>query len=269
MNPKKIFRYLSILTKYIIVKIFNKLFFLNNLKVIPSLESLNFSRIQYSSKSRRYIFRNRSNKIEKIIIDTSLLESDLCILGKKYNTPKSSLNDGHRVGYTGFYSLIFAGIKNNKINLAEIGIDQNGSSKMWRKYFKNANIYLFEYDKNKINNAKKDRLKKTSYHFTNVTSRKEITKSFKKLNKKFDIIIDDSTHFLRDQINVINSTFDFLNPGSFLIIEDIYKRYNENDYNIALGNLKKKFKKIIFIEVYNSNNYSASWRNEKLLVLIK
>ena len=45
MNPKKIFRYLSILTKYIIVKIFNKLFFLNNLKVIPSLESLNFSRI--------------------------------------------------------------------------------------------------------------------------------------------------------------------------------------------------------------------------------
>ena len=47
------------------------------------------------------------------------------------------------------------------------------------------------------------------------------------------------------------------------------KRYNENDYNIALGNLKKKFKKVIFIEVYNSNNYSASWRNEKLLVLIK
>ena len=67
MNPKKIFRYLSILTKYIIVKIFNKLFFLNNLKVIPSLESLNFSRIQYSSKSRRYIFRNQSNKIEKIL----------------------------------------------------------------------------------------------------------------------------------------------------------------------------------------------------------
>ena len=35
------------------------------------------------------------------------------------------------------------------------------------------------------------------------------------------------------------------------------------------SNLKKKFKKVIFIEVYNSNNYSASWRNEKLLVLIK
>ena len=154
MNIKKTIRYLLILIKYIFIKIINKIFFTQNIKIIPSLESLDFFKIQYSSQTRRYLFRNPQKKIEKIIIDTSLFESDLCLLGKKYKTNKSSLNfDGARSGYTGFYSLIFSRIRDEKINFAEIGIEKNASSRMWNKYFKKARLYFFEYDKIKIKKA--------------------------------------------------------------------------------------------------------------------
>ena len=267
---KKIIRYLTVSIKYIFIKITNKFLFPNGVKIIPSLESLDFFKIQYSNKTRRYLFRNQNKKIEKIIIDTSLFESELCLLGKKYETNKSSLNfNGPRSGFTGFYSLVFCSLRDKKINFAEIGIEKNASTKMWRKYFKKANIYLFEYDRIKINNAKKNKLQKTFYSFIDVTNKKIIKESFKRINKKFDIIIDDSTHFFEHQLNIINNTFEFLKPGGLLIIEDIYKRYDEDNYNRALSNLKKKFKKIIFVEVYHSNNYTSSWKNEKLLVLIK
>ena len=80
---KQTYRLLSTIFKYIFIKLFNKFFFFKNIKVIPSLEDLNLFKIQYSKETRRYLFKNQNNRIGKIILDTSLINTELCLLGKK------------------------------------------------------------------------------------------------------------------------------------------------------------------------------------------
>jgi SAM-dependent methyltransferase len=253
----------------ILSKLLQKLEF----KIIPSYTEIKKFNFDYSKKTRRLIYKNSARGFSKLIIDTSHYQTDLCKLGSKFGTNKSPLNEkGHRSGFTPYYDHLLNHLRNKKINFAEIGIEKNASTKMWREYFDAARIYGFEYDDLKIMNAKKHKLKNTIYKKIDVDNPGNIKKTFSKLNKKFDVIIDDSTHYFNHQINIIKNVHSFIKKNGFLIIEDIHKYktgYAENDYYNKINNYKKIFKKIFFVEVYNLNNYTASWKNEKLLVLIK
>jgi spermidine synthase len=99
-----------------------------------------------------------------------------------------------------------------------------------------------------------------------------LTHNLKKAKKKYDIIIDDSTHLFDHQINIIFSVYKFLKPGGIIIIEDIYKfrkGYEEITYYEKIKRIKKFFSYIAFIETPHVNNFTASWKNEKILLLIK
>lgn len=219
---------------------------------------------------KKKYFKGKFNSIK---IDTTQYESILCKFGGKYNTDKSQLNKiGHRHSYTAVYNIIFSHLKNKKINLAEIGILDNASIKMWREYFTSAKIVGFDYDDKLILKAKKDKLRNVNYFNINVNNREKITKSFRKSKLKYDIIIDDSTHFFEHQINIINVVEKFLKKDGILVIEDIYTKkraYSENEYFEKLKNLKKNFKDIFFVECKHKNNYSGLWSNHKLLFFKK
>lgn len=244
-----------------------------NIILLPALTINDKFLFEYSKKTRRYIFKKDSNKFGKIIFDSSLDETVLCKLGNKFKTNKSGLNlDGHRSGYTSFYNLIFTNLINKKCSIAEIGIEKNASTKMWRSFFKRAKIDCFELDRYKIRLALKHKLKNVKYHFIDVNNRSIIKSQFKKTKKKYDIIIDDSTHLFQHQINIILSTHQFLKSGGILIIEDIYrfkKDYEEKRYFEKLKKVKNLFSYIVFIETPHINNFTASWKNEKILMLIK
>ena len=57
---------------------------------------------------------------------------------------------------------------------------------------------------------KKHKLKNTVYYKIDVSNQNNIQKTFSKINKKFDIIIDDSTHIFDHQINVIKKVHPFI-----------------------------------------------------------
>ena len=110
------------------------------------------------------------------------------------------------------------------------------------------------------------------YHYIDVNEKKIIISQFTKTKKKYDIIIDDSTHLFTHQINIISSTYKFLKPGGILVIEDIYKfrkGYEENKYYEKLKPVFKFFSYITFIDTPHINNFTANWKNEKILLLIK
>ena len=224
-------------------------------------------------KTRRLVFKNSDKKFGKIIIDTSLFNSSLCELGKNYNTNKSPYNlDGHRSGYTGLYYLLFSQLQKKELIVAEIGIEKNASTKLWHKFFINSEIHGFEFEENKINMALKENLHNTFYHKLDSSNSKSIQGAFEKTGKKFDIIIDDSTHIFDHQINIIYNAHNYLKDNGILIIEDIYKYrdgYEEKKYYDKILPLKEEFENIFFIETPHINNFTASWKNEKLLVLIK
>lgn len=215
----------------------------------------------------------KNENFKSLIIDSTYYLSDLCILGKKFRTDKSPYNTiGHRHSYTAIYNFLFSSKRNEKINLAEIGILNNSSIKMWRNYFPKAKIYGFDYDKKLINIAKKHKLRATKYDHINANSISSINSTFKKTNTKFDIIIDDSTHYFEAQINIILNCKKFLKKNGIMIIEDIYthkNQYLEKNYYKKLKHISSEFADIFFITCKHKNNFSGLWLNHKLLILKK
>ena len=141
---------------------------------------------------------------------------------------------------------------------------------MWREYFKNANIYGFDYDNTLITNFKQnfnnDRITLANIDVTNNDS---IANAFKQLDILYDIIIEDTTHQFEDQIRVIENIYPYLKNGGMLIIEDIFKSYNENDYIQRLEPILKHFQDYYFVELDHVNKNSTGWNNDKLFVLVK
>jgi len=201
--------------------------------------------------------------------------SELCEIGKKYDTDKSSQRNNvtdnrHCHPYTLFYEGLFRNHKNKNLDIAELGILDGGSLLMWREYFINSKIYGFEYNTNLINNFKQnfnnDRITLTNIDVRNKDS---IANTFKELNILYDVIIEDTTHIFEDQIRVIENVYQYLKPGGILIVEDIFKSYNEIDYINRLQPVLENFQDYYFIELDHNNRNSTGWNNDKLFILIK
>ena len=201
--------------------------------------------------------------------------SELCEIGKKYDTDKSSQRNNvtdtrHCHPYTLFYDGLFKNKKDEPLKIAELGILDGASLLMWKEYFTNANIYGFEYNDHLINNFKhnfnNDRITLTNI---DVTNKHSIIKAFGEVNLLYDIIVEDTTHQFEDQIRVIENTYQYLKPGGILIIEDIFKSYNENDYIDRLRPILGNFQDYYFIELDHINKNSTGWNNDKLFILVK
>ena len=235
---------------------------------------LNKIDILRTDKFRRKNISDFENKFKTISIDSSNYFSKLCFLGGKFGSDKSVFctKTPYKHSYTAVYNILFSHLKNNQINFAEIGILQNASVKMWREFFTNANIDGFEFNEDLIITAENEKLKNTKYFKIDVRNRESIKKSFLKTNKEYDVIIDDSTHIFNDQINIIFTAKNFLKPGGYLIIEDIFSKktkYSEKNYYQAIKEIKSEFSDIFFINCSNKYNYGGLFFNHKVLVLIK
>jgi len=201
--------------------------------------------------------------------------SELCAIGAIYDTDKSSLRknvtaDRHCHPYTLFYDSLFKNQRNNELNIAEIGILEGSSLLMWREYFRNSHLYGFEYKDELIEKFL------NNYDNTNitlskidVTNRDSIISAFKTVDVMYDIIIEDSTHDFYDQMRVVLNIHQYLKPGGIMIIEDVYKKYNEAAYIEVLQPILDQFEKYYFVTLDHCNKNSTGWDNDKLLVLIK
>jgi predicted O-methyltransferase YrrM len=213
--------------------------------------------------------------MDTLKINYNFNSSLLCEIGKKFDTDKSSqrsnvTNSRHCHPYTLFYDGLFRNKKNDNLTIAELGILEGSSLRMWQEYFPTATIHGFEYNNDFICRFKSlynnDRI--TLSHI-NVTNCESIKSTFSAANTLYDLIIEDTTHQFEDQIRVIENTYQYLKPGGILIIEDIFKRYNENDYIERLRPILHNFQDYYFVELDHANKNSTGWDNDKLFVLVK
>jgi hypothetical protein len=223
---------------------------------------------------KRKKFSNKIENFNSIELDTSNYISELCLLGEKYGTDKSVFNKNtkHQHSYTAIYNILFGSYKNKTINVAEFGVAHSSSLKMFRDFFKEANLFIFDHDDKALEKAKNLKLEKVDFFKLDVKNKNEIKYLFEKNGIDYDIIIDDSSHLFAHQINIILETKKFLKKDGFLIIEDIYineKNYSENKYYEALKHLKSEFSDIFFCKCNHKYNYSGFWNNSKLLIFRK
>jgi len=213
--------------------------------------------------------------METLKINYKNNSSELCEIGKKYDTDKSSQRNNvsnirHCHPYTLFYDGLFKNKRYEKLKIAEIGILQGASLLMLKEYFVNAEIYGFEYDRDFIDNfTNKYNNDRITLIDMDIRDKESIKMSFSKLNIQYDIIIDDSTHQFDDQVRFIENSYQYLKPGGILIIEDIFKYYDEKDYINRLSPILKYFQDYYFVELDHNNKNSSGWNNDKLFVLIK
>ena len=193
----------------------------------------------------RNFFRNlkykfKFNSAKKNLNITYLLNGktnqDLKILMDNYGSDKGGKNNEHN--FAQYYSEIFHNQKDKIENFLEIGLGTNdlsmpsnmgkdgkplASLRAWRDYFKNANIYGADIDRNILNNE--DRIKTFYVDQTNPETIKDLFDQIG--NKKFDIILEDGLHEFNANICFFENAISFLKSDGVYIIEDVYYKDQE------------------------------------------
>ena len=137
--------------------------------------------------------------------------------GIKYKTDKITHH-----GYQRFYDYFLIPIKNNKMNILEIGVDNLRSLKMWLDFFKNANIYGIDINK------KDYEYNRGCIFQGDQSKKKDLQKIVKKIGK-CRFIIDDGSHVPEHQLLSFNYLFkECLEFGGIYIIEDVETSYWKN-----------------------------------------
>ena len=172
---------------------------------------------------------------------------NLIEIGKKYPSSKNIS------GFIQLYEKYFTPLRDSKINILEIGVDNGDSLRIWREFFSKANICGIDIDKKnfKINNTKILQGDQSDLNFL---------KSLVSEYKKFDIIIDDGSHQANHIIASFNYLLNYLSDSGLYVIEDLQTSYIPR-YGGSRINLKKKKSSMNFIKsLTDSINYEKNNR---------
>lgn len=126
-----------------------------------------------------------------------------------------------RHNYLGIYDALFRKFQDNA-TLIEIGIDHGGSLRLFADWFRDGRIIGYDITSKNISVP----LGRAEVILKDCNSFK--TNEFK--NFAPDIIIDDGSHVLEDQLWVVKICYPQLKPGGMLIIEDIQDIDNHYQY---------------------------------------
>ena len=178
---------------------------------------------------------------KKVSVDTDQINlKSLDKLFHHYGSDKAEIfkktnQQGH--GFSGFYERKLEKFKNEKINILEIGSYAGSSAAAFVKYLPNAQVFCFDIN---ISNFK---YKSKNIHVfgADINNEKKIEQILNKIFndykfEKFDLIIDDGSHNLKDILIAFKLFFKNLKKGSLYIIED-FKHPNYYEYNNNLEHI--------------------------------
>lgn len=162
---------------------------------------------------------------------------------------------GHIYGKS--YDSIFEkfDMDSNQIYLLEIGIQKGGSISAWKDYFKNGKIYGIDIQDQILDKYRRDDVE---YIISDI---KDPLLLEKFNNIKFDIIIDDGSHYLEDVICAVKNFSQSLKINGYMIIEDCQSPHHW--FSIIQELLDDSFE-ISVDDMRNINN-----RYDDFLIIIK
>ena len=158
-------------------------------------------------------------------------------LFKKYKSDKYFHN------YHNVYEHFLHKFKKKKLKILEIGVSDGSSIKAWSEYFKSSLIIGIDIKKIDI---KKRKLKKKNIHVLEGSqSDPKFINSLINKYKKFDVIIDDGSHFPKDVIKSFKLLFHSLDKNGLYFIEDTQTSYNHyfggNPFDLKFANTHVNF----------------------------
>lgn len=126
--------------------------------------------------------------------------------------------------YFDIYDFWFKKYKNKPIVVLEIGVYQGGSLNMWRDYFgEKAKIFAID-----INPLCKQFETENTKIFIGSQEDKDFLKYVKSQVPKFDILIDDGGHSMRQQIVSFEELYEHIKDDGLYLCEDLHTSYWKN-----------------------------------------
>jgi len=182
-----------------------------------------------------YNFFYKKNLDKDAIDNKELFEKDFNFLFTHFN----SLKQEH--DYSDFYKKELAHLRKKSIDILEIGTAKGDGLASFYYYFPKSN--LIGLDNNPFRLRYKS--KRVRNIFVDVSSRRILKNLTNHLNQKFDLIIEDSSHKLIDQILCFVENFKNLKSGGIYVVEDlnfpdIHEIYNPTKEGINLKNILNK-----------------------------
>lgn len=136
---------------------------------------------------------------------------------------ESNKHSEHCVHYFDIYDKYFSPIRDKDITLLEIGIFRGGSLRMWKEYFTNSTVIGVDINLPLPVDQRIIDAGALAYH-GDATNKELITHIIKE-HGNLDIIIDDGSHYSREQIKSFQLFFPHLKNGGIYIIEDLFPSY--------------------------------------------
>lgn len=223
-----------------------------------------FRKLKYKIK-----FLGKKKNMSFSYLSNSKNNKQLTDLMNLFGSDKGGRNNHHN--FASYYSEIFFHKRNDIKNFLEIGLGTNDTSvlsnmgsngiplaslRAWRDYFKNANIYGADIDKNILKNE--DRIETFYVDQTDPITIKEMFKNIGE--KKFDIILEDGLHEYNANICFFENAIEYLEPNGTYIIEDVY--YKDQDKFIKYFENKKY--NFSIIDIFHEKNIANN-----CLIIIK
>lgn len=153
-------------------------------------------------------------------------------------------------GYAKIYENVFVDLKNASINILELGSFYGNAAAALYFYFDKAYIYsgdiypdLFKYKSNRIKNF-----------YVDSSSRNSLSNNLLSKQNNFDIIIEDASHMLKDQILSLFMLFPLLKSGGLFIVEELDFPETRDDMKI---NQRKPDLKQILKNILNNLDFNS------------
>ena len=163
-------------------------------------------------------------------------------IGLKYPTNKNDY------GFLDIYEKYFQSLRDQKLNILEIGVDKGDSLRLWREYFINSNICGLDINK-------KDFVIQNVEIYQGDQNDKILLNKIANKYGKIDIIIDDGSHVSKHIINSFNYLFDHLSQNGIYIIEDLQTSYIPRYGGSRINLIKKNSSMNFFKSLSDSINY--------------
>ena len=135
-------------------------------------------------------------------------------LAIKYNTDKWGKHT-----YTPYYFDLFKERRNIVKKVLEIGTAEGASLLMWRDFFPNATIYGAEIDPERVKLMEGQ--KRINVIKCDQTSEADLKNVITHTGTDIDIIIDDGSHVLEDQVFSCKTLMPMLQKHVIYIVEDV------------------------------------------------
>lgn len=187
-------------------------------------------------------------------------------------TYRSDKGFGHN--YLDFYENLFSTKRYDKLNILEIGVLFGNSLKLWNDYFINSMIYGMDnfsqenghsfYDGKPViadeiisDLSKYERIKLFVIDCENETLINETLSHL-----KFDIIIDDASHDLHQQINNYKIFNKFLKLDGIFVCEDVQTDYYAKDLMKYITNTTPH-------KIVEQHDFNINERTDDRLLIVK